>query len=821
MSIDQGVLAFEVFKKKYDTLRTKDLSESDTRSKLLDYLLIDVLGWLEHDITREGHLDSGYFDYVIGTATFKFIVEAKRNLAEFKLPEKGRRFKIRTLQKGNEDIIQQARNYAIDKGVGFAVMSNGHQFIISQLVNFDGTDWRDNNAIVFRSIEDIDANFIDFYNLFSRSIVTEKGRIFDSSSSETPQIIRNVLPHRDDVVIRNELSSSLVKVIDQVFRELMRGDETSKELLETCYVKNEDVKKYNSDLKAVFEDNPPAFDARIAPVRNTDNTQEQIADQITNISGEPPSPVILIGGKGVGKTTFLNYFFNVSLPEKVKESVIWVYVDMRSYTQQSIEDTRLICKKILEKVEDAYPQTRISDIGVLKSIYEKQINSRKRGVWAIYKDDHNLIQQKIAEFIENEQADSIKHLEHVSAYFVNRLKKRLCLIFDNADQLSEESQKQAFILAQSLYRSLGVTMLLSLREGYFYRWKDKPPFDAYPSTVFHISAPLYREVLRRRFDYIAEKYKFPPVKGVLKDSMSVTIDKDALPRLFSNLSHTMFGYKNSEVLQYLEQTSYPNIRSGLEKLNAFLVSGHTKIVSYAMSPNYRIPVWEFVKSVGLDSNLYYHHDTSHVFNLYYPAPGGKSHFLKIRLLLTLLNKCKGDVSKNEFVFVEEIVNEYIRAGYSADNVFSELSLLLIYGMIETNQYGSDVESDSQIFAKDNIRITYVGAYYARELCGRFFYLDLVLQDTPIYGTTEFDKIRHIFPHADQYGNRRLDSRAECVRLFVEYLRHQEELEVKRTVPSSEDTSLTYQIVANFESSVLKSDLDAIKRISDQMELTTV
>jgi hypothetical protein len=51
-----------------------------------------------------------------------------------------------------------------------------------------------------------------------------------------------------------------------------------KKILESCYVQNKDVKKFNSELGFIFADTPPTFDRRIIPVQNTERTQEQLKD---------------------------------------------------------------------------------------------------------------------------------------------------------------------------------------------------------------------------------------------------------------------------------------------------------------------------------------------------------------------------------------------------------------------------------------------------------------------------------------------------------------------------------------------------------------
>ena len=62
MSLTECDVAF----KELETLisKTKDLSEADTRAKIIDPLFLDILGWTEDDIRRESHVHKGYLDYV-------------------------------------------------------------------------------------------------------------------------------------------------------------------------------------------------------------------------------------------------------------------------------------------------------------------------------------------------------------------------------------------------------------------------------------------------------------------------------------------------------------------------------------------------------------------------------------------------------------------------------------------------------------------------------------------------------------------------------------------------------------------------------------
>lgn len=50
----------------FSTRGGPQISESDTRAKLIDPLFKDVLGWNESEIRREAPAAKGYADYVLG-----------------------------------------------------------------------------------------------------------------------------------------------------------------------------------------------------------------------------------------------------------------------------------------------------------------------------------------------------------------------------------------------------------------------------------------------------------------------------------------------------------------------------------------------------------------------------------------------------------------------------------------------------------------------------------------------------------------------------------------------------------------------------------
>lgn len=813
-------LSFQAFKNKLEFLKKynhADISESDTRSKIIDTIFKEILGWSEFDIERERFVRVGYYDYEISTSFFRFVVEAKKASIEFILPEKVRKVKLKTLYKANKEVITQIRTYLIERSLLYGIVTNGKQFIVAKFINTDGSEWLDNNAIIYQDLDTIEEDFIKFYELLSKESVSRNGRfkIIEDAISGKTLVKSNNLKRKDDELIRNQESQELIPIITDVFEEIYSLDSLNEEnLLHQCYVKNEDVKKYNSELGFIFSDLPPNFDGRINPIQNTEKTHALIKGEIYSPTNRLPDPIIIIGGKGAGKTTFIKYFLEVVLDKGTKKNRPQIYLDFRNETENTVKNTKAIYQKILGQLIEKYANLNLTNFKVLKLIYKIEIEHQKKSFWEHLTDDTSL-NIKISEFIERISQDPILHLKKISDYLIHQVNKRLCIVIDNADQLEDAIQKEVFILAHSLHRNLNSIAIISLREGYFFKFKNKPPFDAYHSTVFHITAPPYREVLKKRINYILNKYKFNTV-NVRKDNLTLELTQGSLHNLFTNLYKTLFEQTNSEILSFLEETSYPNIRNGLERFKYFLLSGHTKTniymsFEYGKGDKNSIPIWEFVKSVALELNYYYHSDTSLLFNLFYPSPSNKNHFTKIRILDFIIENNEGVSKKNNFVPTTRIVEIFIKAGYTSDIIVEELNSLYKAGLIFTNNHVNDIEEEIKISEVHDIGITQTGVYYSKNLLKKFFYYDLILQDTPIYDEAFFKELTTLFPECDMYGNRDLNKRKESLKKFVDYLISQEKLDHNRKELNYNINSLDKRIMETALLGGLSQDLERIDR----------
>lgn len=796
MSIDEAKSEFLRFCKEYESYKSVDLSESDTRSKIIDFILINVLGWSETDIVREGHVDSGFFDYKVSIAGFNMVVEAKRQFKDFVIPGGLRHAKLSTLYKENKEVIDQIRGYLGDLGQDIGVITNGRQFLVAKFVNTNGIPWKDNICFIYNGLNDIEDSFVDFWNNLSKEGVIEFCGI---KCLQTPvrgfaKTILSTITQNDNEISRNDLTAAIAPLISKVFGEIFHNDEDNDDLsfIKECYVENKEVIKNKAELNGLFSDEAPSL-KEVIRARNHNSITRQVKseinqeDDIKSVS-PTPKPIIIIGSKGAGKTTFINFLFRHNMETDIISKFPYVIVNlMNYYSGDKYLDLNQIAEDILSQFDIKYPERGINKIEVLKRVYIHEINQNDKGIWKYIKENNEaLYNEKLSSFLSEKLSNSRRHLTSLNQYFVKEIHRRAIIVFDNADQLSEEIQEQVFLFACSLNTEGKFGTIISLREGYYYKFRNKPPFNAFESNVYHIAAPDYGLVLQKRIDYAIEsisKDSLGAVSGTI-DNKHYSLQGKNIVDFFTGIRNSLFGDSNSPILDFIRFTTFPDIREGLRVFKTFLVSGYTNVSEYVLrvvfnkdDHNITIPMHEFVQAVGLENKLYYNHETSIVQNLFYPASPESDYFVRIYLLRKLksIRDIKGNV--DAFTLYDSILDVFSEYGYTRKQLSQELAYLLEKGFIDADKKLTDVKWNSFDGSDFSITITSKGYYYLNDIINKFYYIDLVLQDTPIFSQDAFNSIRSNFALRNSDYKRDMSKRISTVKLFMEYLRQEEQKQV--------------------------------------------
>jgi hypothetical protein len=763
-----------IAERKLATWDSADLTEADTRSKLIDPLFKWVLGWGEIDIRREEPVADGFVDYLIGAEYPHLHVEAKRLQPRFRLsaPSRSRILQLSGPhllgERTTRPVLEQAARYAFELGTDFALVTNGDQFIIFK-TKLPGRKWREGFALVWHDYQDVKQDFAAFFALLSRDSV-RAGSLFESFEKAEGVTTELYSPlefvHNPDAeLVRNRFWDNISRIVGPLLTDQPDDTAIQDEIIQHCYVRTPLSDEADRSLDALLEDKPPAFLSSTHPIdlRHKNNAFDRAIE--LDVKASFHGTYILTGGVGSGKTTFLRRFAKVVQPALVKRYCVWVHVDYLSIG--SVEDPaieselpRYTFRRIRDLLTSEYTEFCPSTGAELRQLFSDRIDAAKLTLLHGLIPDSPQWNDKVNQLVHNAFSSDE---DYVLAVFRQARARgmRIVLVLDNTDQLGENFQAAVFLLSQRLARDCGALAIVSLREEKFFAAYRRGIFDAYGDRRFHIGSPNLEHVIRRRLEYAIRRYKSQAGSGLAQITPEDQKDVERILRVFIN--STTGGNRN--IVRLLACVSNGDMRYALSMFKQFVSSGNTNVNKILrVGGGYIVPFHEFAKSAVLGSRRFYRSSLSHIVNLFIRSSVRNASHLTACRLLARLSAAEGAASPHGEGFVEttQLLAEYRQSFGHADDLIQRGEELLRRGLLE-----SEPPRVGTFDATDAIRISASGAYYWRYLVRSFAYLDLILVDTPVTDRATAEALADMSRFVD------LTVRFERVRRFLQYLAAEE------------------------------------------------
>ena len=748
------------------------LGESDTRAKIIDPLFKDCLGWAEEDIRRETHVNKGFLDYTFSVNNSKkFVLEAKAEGNSFTVPEaySSKRYRIAgtiSTDRKIKEAIDQAQRYCVECGARYGVVSNGHQYIIFEAFGSD-LEWRKGRCMVFRSLQDVEENFGLFWNVLNKESVANgslRRYVSEKESPVTFVVPKESIHPKDTPLTRNDLNPILDPFMNHIFGDMT--DVSQLNVLMSCYVRRKEYESMNRQIGGFF-DRPPKFSEKynVAVLIESETDAgdfQRIYEKCQSfLRTQAPqgSLLLLMGGIGSGKTTFLHHFFSFVITRK--EKTIWFYVDFSKTAPKLDEIESYIYGSILQDFEKRYGQ------------------------------QHN----KLKEDLRKIGIDSIQPNAKDMCVLFSKLTQEgytLSLVLDNVDQhyyVEPKYQEQVLLVARNLTETLRSITILTLREESFFRSTMSGALDAFIAPVIHTASPHFGELVRRRIDFVMDllKKSDEEIEHETRSRIDFRPHKDTLSRFFEIIGRSLKSSSpyGEEILRFMDQMSGGDMRTALHFFRTFLVSGNTDVNDMLARDardranglqGYFVPFHHVVKSVILEHSRLYSSPPSRIMNVFHVNPHyTNSHFLHLRLLDYLNDRASFDTVYGEgFVEINDIVAAAEEVSINRRAISDSLKKLAFFGLVQfENQMKDGYDKAS------HVRITRSGSYYLKELAHKFQYVDLVWMDTPISDPNLVREQKKHFVETRGYKtSQQLDERFLRTKLFLDYLAKREEKEFK-------------------------------------------
>lgn len=795
MTADDAYQRLQKYEEELQVYLGQDLSESDTRAKFIDFFLREVLGWPELHIERERTYwnDAGRaaFDYAVGIRTPLFVVEAKRQSIAFELPHNRSPF----LYSLNGEIVSypdiwgaiiQARQYCDDNGVPYAVATNGRQFALFKAVTLH-KGWKGGNVAVF----DIDTLLYKHFRTVYDALSFEKHSVhnLDHMLGLTPAIAfcKRLV---DDVGRQvGRLSNNMSDVIEQTITSILRDQpEPDAKFLERCYTTDSTTSFYAKSLQGLLKDVLPPFATRAQEVRPGHKKDPFARAFSANIErkGQAP-PILVIGGKGHGKTSFIQWFFKASkFSRELKDSIV-LWIDFREAGYPPGEVDLRIRKILVNQLENC-TALHIKTYGAMKEVFREKIKAETDRLLVPFKQDPKELEKQIALLILNWQEETHAYLGHLLRYAQEHCKRRVIVVLDNADQKSTEFQIAVHDASQQLAIAFPINLLVSMRESTFFKLSSSARSDAFSQQqVFHIRTPSLRAVLSERFKFLSENLQGASFEITSMAGFSLSIEN--IVQFIDLLSRSVLEKGESkQIIELIAAISNGDVRAALGLLRRFLLSGHTKLEDYfwkyATQADSCIPYHEFLASVLLGEMAFFTEQSSPFFlNIFArSATQEDSHFFRLRLLHVVEMLSPGNSFRPEdFVPIADATQPFLETGADVTLINRHLKTLLRFGLLQpdTQTDLSEPKLEGMDFSEvRSVHMTLAGKYYSDNLSRRFQYVYRILPDIAICNEAYFGQLSNVYaPFKTKELILPLDISIKAVRVFVEYLQVEETREL--------------------------------------------
>ncbi len=724
---------------------------------MIDRMIREVLAWVHGQITVEERLENNYADYILRSGDSIVVVEAKKIGASFPSPTKRRFLKLSgSVLGGGEirDAIIQVNRYALEKQATFAVATNGLCWCVFQ--SFESIELPDTNAFLYFPL----AHPQDAEELFR--ILSPRGvetfalqEQFEKSEIQPEKRLLNIVGESEARIDRNIVADYIGPALNNAFYQETIASDAS--LLERCFVSTTSRSKYDRVLGMHLVDVKPVS-IRARRIRTDRESGELRTIVQTSIPTPVPPVTLVVGGVGVGKSTYLKHFELVSGKIALSKGQNWVYIDFESMGRGG--NTR---KFLYEKLKE-FLLVRTDYSSAVEPAYKSEVEGLKRGPLALLKDE-----TRVAEIITAHISADFERVEpYVDKIFRYLAQQQTTiLVLDNIDLYEDENlEKDVLSEGVGLAKRLSCHVIVVLRDSTYVKHKNDAAFNAFEMRLLWLDPPPFRAVLSKRLSLSQSILNNVDADIPLPNGMHLRV-----PNLATFFEAVQKSILHGEPGYFVEAMAGLNVRRGLSLVVNFLVSGHINaeraVKSVLVGQSYEFPFHEIFKGAILGHWKYYREVRSGCLNLLDARLGSRSLKLLRLVIVSLLFK-EAVYESTAKVRVNQLIVKLSRLGASETQILEVLKVLRAAEILRSSD-NVDITPDSEIF------LVRTGGYLYKYLLDKMSYLEACLHDTTIEDEDIWERLVTITHQIEGEANIliRMRLRRERARVFLEYISAQE------------------------------------------------
>lgn len=691
--IDTAYKCLEQLSEEIENYATTISSEQDTRAKVIDRLLTEVLGWPLAEIHTEERAGTGYIDYKLTCDQFaRVILEAKRDGRELGIKNSatGRAYKLNgpVFQSPNvREGIDQTIRYCGHKNAELACVTNGHEWIVFRGSRLgDGIDTLEGMAFVFPSLTTLKNNFVLFYNLLGYDNVRKFQYRAHFQEAEGRPIraheFRKALSDSNSrrLLSTSELAGDIDRIMTSFFRRLS-GD-SDPEFLAKCFVITKESQSADKRLARISED----LAGRVRKL-DTENAEE-LTTLIERVKGMQRNEfVLLIGTKGAGKSTFIDRFFRYVLPRQIAGECIVARVNMADSEGNDKTLTSWLDQKLLGVLEESVFGEEGPSFDELQGMFFDEYRRQSNGTLRhLYEKDKNEFKIEFGRFIEQRREDRPhEYISRMVRHIVASRRKIPCIVFDNADHFTVEFQERVFQYARSIYEGDLCLIIMPITDRTSWQLSYEGALRSFENESLFLPTPLPSVILKKRINFLelrlTEEEREPGRGYFVGRGISLSLENLTA---FTAALQTIF-LRDIQVAEWIGNLANNDIRRSLEIAKQLVTSPHLEVAellkTYVAGPTLDLPMWLIKRALIKGKyNLYPTGEHAFIRNIYALDEDTDTSPLLVVRILQLLKDAKQAENGDPFITVDQVIEYFHAMLIDASVTQAILGRMLEYGL---------------------------------------------------------------------------------------------------------------------------------------------
>lgn len=743
-------------------------TEADTRLKVIDRILTEVLHWPLDQVMTEQPADSGFADYACKVGDrFRLILEAKKDGRSLGIESRpaGSAFKLSGPVFGDANAregLTQAMRYCGAKNTELACVTNGREWIVLRGGrNGDGLDSWDGHAFVFPTLTSVEEQFQLFYDLLSYEACQRFNFRARFQEAEGQPIRTSVFQKAyrasgsAKFIRGGDLSADTERIMTSFF-ERLSGDQDPT-MIEQCFVTSAESEYADTHLAKIAE-------SIVDRIQDLDTgSGEQLVNVIERVhAAQSHGFVLIVGTKGAGKSTFVTRFFSKVMSRRLSSKCEVIRLDLGITDGDQSKLASWLDQRLIEVCEKELFDGGAPTFAELQGMFFDEYTRLRKGPLAdLYDADraafHIRFGDRIDDWRTNRQQDYIQGLiRHI-------VSSKLCLpvfVFDNSDQFDIEFQQRVYQYARSIYEQSICLIILPITDRTSWQLTKHGSLQSFEHEALFLPTPKTEAIIRKRIEFIDSKIAIERQRGQGEyfTSRGITLDIKNIEAFVRSLQRVFL--QESETSRWIGELANHDLRRTLGLAKSLISSPHLKVEdlvkAHLAGENQVIPSWRVARAlIRGHYDIYPAKQHSLVQNIYaLNSDLPTTPLLALRILQLL-----ADVPPREHEGAAIQVSE-VSAYFAGMNIDSRPVLLWLDEMLQT---GLVLNYDPTVRTVDeagSVEISPAGARHLAWGTGNMQYTAAMAEVTPVLTEEVFKALRYdIRPH---------DWRARAAR-FIDYL----------------------------------------------------